>query len=137
MQASISSGIIPENVVYLGFDIGSVSLNTAVTDACNNILEDFYDYVHGKPFHVLRERLSFILGKYSGKTIKGIALTGSGGRLAAKLIGGIFINEIIAQVSSTSELYPEVKTVIEIGGEDSKLILLDKDADNGQSVLAD
>ncbi len=137
MAALSSSGIIPENVVYIGFDIGSVSLNTAVSDAGNNILEDFYDYIHGRPFHVLRERLVYIVDKYTPGAVKGIAFTGSGGKLAAELTGGIFINEIIAQVSSTSELYPEIKTVIEIGGEDSKLILLEKDPDSGKSVLSD
>lgn len=137
MATRTSSGIISENVVYIGIDIGSVSLNTVIIDADNSIKEYFYDYVHGRPFHVLREKLSLILEKYPPQVIKGIALTGSGGKLASELIGGIFINEIIAQASSTSSLYPEVRTVIEIGGEDSKLILLDKDPDNGQSVLAD
>ena len=52
---------------------------------------------------------------------KGIAITGTGGKLATELIGGIFVNEIIAQATSTGILYPEARTVIEIGGEDSKL----------------
>jgi predicted CoA-substrate-specific enzyme activase len=137
MATRTSSGIISQNAVYIGLDIGSVSLNTAILDADNNITEYFYDFVHGRPFHILRERLAFILEKYPLHLIKGIALTGSGGRLASRLTGGAFVNEIIAQATSTSTLYPDIKTVIEIGGEDSKLILLDKDQGNGQSVLAD
>ena len=38
---------------YLGLDIGSVSLNTVLLDEHYNIVEDYYDYVHGKPFDVL------------------------------------------------------------------------------------
>jgi predicted CoA-substrate-specific enzyme activase len=122
---------------YLGFDIGSVSLNTVIVDSDNNILEDFYDYVYGRPFNALKERLSSVLKKYPLESIKGIAITGSGGKLATGLIGGVFVNEIIAQASSTGSLYPEARTVIEIGGEDSKLIILEKDPKNGHSRLVD
>ena len=122
---------------FLGFDIGSVSLNTVVIDENNNILEDYYDYVHGRPFNVLKDRLSSVLEKYSSESIKGIAVTGTGGKLATELIGGVFVNEIIAQATSTGILYPEARTVIEIGGEDSKLIILEKDPENGHSRLVD
>ena len=112
---SFASGL-SDSKFYLGFDIGSVSLNTAVIDENNNILEEHYDYVHGKPFNVLKDRLSSVLEKYPPKTIKGIAITGTGGKLATGLIGGVFVNEIIAQATSTGRLFPDVKTVIEIGG---------------------
>ena len=122
---------------FLGFDIGSVSLNTVIIDENNNILEEYYDYVHGRPFNVLKERLSTVLDKHPSATIKGIAVTGTGGKLATSLIGGVFVNEIIAQATSTGILYPEARTVIEIGGEDSKLIILEKNPENGHSRLVD
>src|SRR5664279_4464107 len=122
---------------YLGLDIGSVSLNTVIIDENNNILEEYYDYVHGRPFNVLKDRLTSVIGKYSSETIKGIAVTGTGGKLAIGLIGGVFVNEIIAQATSTGILFPEARTVIEIGGEDSKLILLERDPENGHSRLVD
>ena len=100
-------------------------------DENHNILEDYYDYVHGKPFNVLKERLNSILEKHPAESISGIAITGTGGKLATELIGGIFVNEIIAQATSTGRLFPDAQTVIEIGGEDSKLILLEKDPANG------
>lgn len=125
------------NLYFIGFDIGSVSLNTVVLDQNNNILEDYYDYVHGKPFNILKERLTTILERIPSESINGIALTGTGGKLATGLIGGAFVNEIIAQATSSSRLFPEARTVIEIGGEDSKLILLEKDPLNGHSRLVD
>ena len=128
---------LPDAICFLGIDIGSVSINTAVIDENNNILEEFYDYVHGRPFNVLKERLSSVLEKHPAETIRGIAITGSGGKLATELIGGVFVNEIIAQATSTGILYPEARTVIEIGGEDSKLIILEKDPENGHSRLVD
>ncbi|HPT21929.1 MAG TPA: acyl-CoA dehydratase activase [Bacteroidales bacterium] len=137
-MGQVSSTAEPnESDVFLGFDIGSVSLNTVIIDYENNVLEDYYDYVHGKPFNALNERIDSVLKKYPSEKIKGIALTGSGGKLATNLIGGVFVNEIIAQATSTGIMYPEARTVIEIGGEDSKLILLEKDPENGHSRLVD
>jgi predicted CoA-substrate-specific enzyme activase len=137
MVSKLSSPKLSDNNYFLGFDIGSVSINTVIMDENHNILEENYDYVHGRPFNVLNDRLSSILKKHSTETIKGIAITGSGGKLATELIGGVFVNEIIAQATSTGRLYPEARTVIEIGGEDSKLILLEKDPENGHSRLVD
>ena len=69
--------------------------------------------------------------------LKGIALTGTGGKLAAGLIGGVFVNEIIAQATSAGRLFPEASTVIEIGGEDSKLITLEKNPEDDHARLVD
>lgn len=123
--------------LFLGLDIGSVSLNTVLLDSKYSVIENHYDFVHGRPFHVLRERLASILNNHCEQSISGIALTGTGGKLASGLIGGIFVNEIIAQATSTGNLYPDAQTVIEIGGEDSKMIILEKDPSNGHSRLVD
>jgi predicted CoA-substrate-specific enzyme activase len=123
--------------ILLGLDIGSVSLNTVIMDEDYQVIENYYDYVHGKPFEVLQTRLASLTAEHPADTIKGIAITGTGGKLATELIGGIFVNEIIAQATSAGRLYPEAKTVIEIGGEDSKLIILEKDPSNGHSRLVD
>jgi predicted CoA-substrate-specific enzyme activase len=122
---------------FIGFDIGSVSLNTIVTDKENTIVENYYDYIFGKPFDILRERYSDLLSRFPLTNIGGIAITGSGGKLASSLTDGVFVNEIIAQATSTGILYPDIRTIIEIGGEDSKLIILEKDPETGKSRLVD
>lgn len=123
--------------LYLGFDLGSISINTVLMDDARNILESRYDFCHGKPFPLLKEILTDIHNKHGEQSIQSIALTGTGGKLAEELIGGHFINEIIAQSTSVSKLYPEVKTIIEMGGEDSKLIFMDEDVDSNSSRLSD
>jgi predicted CoA-substrate-specific enzyme activase len=120
---------------FLGFDIGSVSLNTVLMDESHNIIEEYYEYVQGKPFNVLNSRLGSILERKGIPA--GIAFTGTGGKLATELIGGVVVNEIIAQATSTGRLFPDARTVIEIGGEDSKLIILEKDLAGGPSKLVD
>ncbi|MFI5368676.1 MAG: hypothetical protein ACHQ1F_06650, partial [Spirochaetia bacterium] len=71
----------------LGIDIGSISVNTVLMDAGGSILEDHYDLCSGKPFHVVRARLADILARRGEGSIGRIALTGTGGALAAALIG--------------------------------------------------
>ena len=108
----------------LGIDIGSISINTVLINDKKEIIESRYDYCHGKPFNVLTDVLSEILKKYGKEKIGLVAITGTGGKQASKLIGGHFVNEVISQSYSVGELYPQVKTVIEMGGEDSKLIFM-------------
>ncbi|MBN1415641.1 MAG: hypothetical protein JW973_11110 [Bacteroidales bacterium] len=111
--------------LHLGIDIGSISLNTVLMDDEKRIIEDRYDYCHGKPFHRLREVLEGVLSEYRQYSVATLSLTGSGGKLASELIGGYYVNEIIAQSTSVSILYPEARTIIEMGGEDSKLIFME------------
>jgi len=118
-------------------DIGSISINTVLMDDKMNILENHYHYCHGKPFHLLKDLISDIYKKYSSKSIKTLAFTGTGGKLAVELLGGHFVNEIIAQSASVARLYPHVKTVIEMGGEDSKLIFMQEDEKEKISRLSD
>lgn len=137
----MADSLVPDNLrdgkFFLGLDIGSVSLNTVLLDSDNKVVENYYDFVHGKPFDVLMRRLSTVLGKYSKEEISGIALTGTGGKLASGLLSGVFVNEIIAQATSSGILYPDARTVVEIGGEDSKMIMLEKDLSTGRSRLVD
>lgn len=123
--------------MYLGIDIGSISVNTVVMDAERDILENRYDYCHGRPFHVLKDVLENLCSSYGKESFHLIGITGTGGKKAQELIGGHFVNEIVAQSSSVAELHPEVKTIIEMGGEDSKLIYMDQKDDSHKSQLAD
>ena len=120
---------------HIGLDIGSVSVNTVLIDENRKVIENHYDYCHGKPFHQLRAVLTDILQSHGEDSIATVALTGTGGLLASELIGGHFVNELIAQATSISCQHPEVKTIIEMGGEDSKLIYMEEN--QGKSALTD
>ena len=120
---------------HVGLDIGSISINTVIMDEECNIVGNHYDYCHGKPFHQLNNILSRVLNNYDQSAIGYVAITGTGGGLAAELIGGYYVNELIAQATSVGRLYPHVKTIIEMGGEDSKLIFME--TGDGRSGLTD
>ncbi len=99
-------------------------------DNGGKIIEERYDYNHGKPFEKLKEILDILEQSYSREQFENLSFTGTGGKLAASLLGGSFVNEIVAQSTSVSRLYPQVRTIFEMGGEDSKLIFMDKLEDN-------
>jgi len=117
---------------YIGLDVGSVSADFVVVDERGGVLESRYVRTFGRPIQVSLKELRDLLGKHDG--IGGLCVTGSGAKIIAELLGVPFVNEIMAQAKGTVHLHPEVRTIIEVGGEDSKLILLEEDKDGSLRV---
>ncbi len=116
-------------LVYIGIDIGSVSANTVVLDERREIIEEHYTRTKGEPVRTALVILKDIIERYGLESIKGVATTGSGGKLIAPLIGAVFTNEVICQAKAVEVYHPEVRTIVEMGGQDSKLILLASEKD--------
>ena len=110
--------------VLLGLDVGSISVNLVAVTPEGEVLEEQYLRHHGQPMRVAAEALRAALTTYGPERLAGLAATGSGGRAVAALLGGTYVNEVVAQAAATQALHPQVNTIIEIGGEDSKLVLL-------------
>ena len=114
--------------VYLGIDIGSISTKGVIIDEDNKILASSYLYTEGSPItaskRVVRELKSKInLNEYK---VVGVGTTGSARKLIGTILGANVIkNEITAHAIGTMSIYPEVRTIFEIGGQDSKIILID------------
>ncbi|MBZ0220737.1 MAG: acyl-CoA dehydratase activase [Candidatus Methylomirabilis sp.] len=123
--------------VYVGIDIGSVSANTVVLDENRNILEEHYTRTKGEPLETALAILAELIEKYGKSHIRLVATTGSGGKLIAPLIGAGFTNEVIAQARATEAFHPEARTVIEMGGQDAKLIFLAPEGEDGKLRIAD
>ncbi|PKM78704.1 MAG: 2-hydroxyglutaryl-CoA dehydratase [Firmicutes bacterium HGW-Firmicutes-15] len=112
---------------YLGVDIGSVSTNLVLIDNGCHLIEKIYLRTQGNPIKAVIEGFAALVetGSKEGVTIKGVGTTGSGRYLSAVLLGADVIkNEITAHAVAAAHLYPDVKTIIEIGGQDSKIIIL-------------
>ncbi|KKO21140.1 MAG: CoA activase [Candidatus Brocadia sp.] len=122
---------------YIGLDIGSVSVKAVLVNGHKEILENHYVRSHGQPVEILILVLRDIFNRTHIDDIDGIAITGSGGKLVSELMNIAFVNEVVAHSQATTTLYPEVHTIIEIGGEDSKLMLIERDAASGQTKVSD
>ncbi|HLA50201.1 MAG TPA: acyl-CoA dehydratase activase, partial [Thermodesulfovibrionia bacterium] len=109
---------------FIGLDAGSVSVKIAVLDAKGNVLETKYVRHKGKPITVAYELLKSVMRSLLTSHLS-LSITGSGGKIIAQAFGIEPVNEVIAQSYSTKRFYPEIRTIIEMGGEDSKLIILE------------
>jgi len=122
---------------HIGLDVGSVSANTVVIDGKKNVIEEHYTRLKGQPLETVYRILADVLTRVPGDQIRSASVTGTASNLIADLLGAEFINEIIAQSKSTMHFNPEVKTIIEMGGEDSKLILVQSDPKTGDYKILD
>ena len=114
---------------YVGIDVGSISANTIVVDEEMRVVEEHYTRTKGQPLRTVQRVLKDLLHRIPQEEIAAMYFTGVGGKLLSELLGGEFINEIIAQARSVEHFYPEVRTIIDMGGEDSKMILIEMEED--------
>lgn len=115
-----------EKEYFLGVDVGSVSTNLVLMDQELAVRRKLYLKTGGRPADALRHGLALLKDDPEGPfTIRGAGATGSGRQLASLLIGADVVkNEITAHAVAACTAVPGVRTVLEIGGQDSKIILL-------------
>lgn len=114
------------NKAYLGIDIGSISTKGVIIDKDNNILAKDYIWTKGDPINAVKILLKNLKKKLpKDHTVVGVGTTGSARRLIGIMTGASIIkNEITAHAIGTSSIHKDVRTIFEIGGQDSKIILL-------------
>lgn len=111
---------------YLGIDIGSISTKGVIIDEENNILASIYLWTKGNPLQAVKQVLEKLKKTLSEEyEIVGVGTTGSARKLIGTILGANIIkNEITAHAIGTLSKYPNIRTIIEIGGQDSKIILI-------------
>lgn len=110
---------------YLGIDVGSVSTNIVLIDKDNKLVHKKYLRTQGRPIDILKIGIKELSEVFDNDVIKGVGVTGSGRKLAGILVGADIIkNEITAHAIASLDYNPNIRTVIEIGGQDSKIIIL-------------
>ena len=132
-------------MIFIGLDAGSVSVKLVVLDEKSNKFNSHYVRHKGHPLKIAFELLKSVQlsavsplshpspsrgeGKGGGEGYPlpsnfSLSITGSAGRLISSVLGIEPVNELVAQAYATQKLFPHIRTIIELGGEDSKLILL-------------
>lgn len=112
---------------YLGIDIGSISTKGIIIDENNNILSSSYLWTKGNPIAAVKNVLTELKDQIKDKKIKivSVGTTGSARKLIGTILNATIIkNEITAHAIGTLSKYPAIRTIIEIGGQDSKIILI-------------
>ncbi|MCX7922169.1 MAG: acyl-CoA dehydratase activase [Clostridia bacterium] len=116
-----------ETGYYLGIDVGSVSTNLVIIDEEDKVLEKLYIRTSGQPINALRNGMKTLTNRLNTNNIhiKGVGTTGSGRQLASVILGADIVkNEITTHAVAAQKMVPGVKTILEIGGQDSKIIVL-------------
>ena len=116
------------NECYLGVDIGSISTKGVIIDSNNKIIASSYLYTEGSPINAVKKLIYELknqinLNKYM---VVSVGTTGSARKLIGTILDASVVkNEITAHAVGTTSIYPNVRTIFEIGGQDSKIIILD------------
>jgi len=111
---------------YLGIDVGSVTTKFAVLNEDDELLTHLYLPTQGKPIEMVQQGLSQIKKQLlKDEDISGVATTGSARYLAGVIVGADLVkNEITSHAVGALHYFPEAQTIIEIGGQDSKIIII-------------
>jgi len=133
---------IPESgPLYLGIDVGSVSCKLVLLDNHMQARYLCYQRHNGRPMETAYDLLGNLVRQIPADRIGTMVGTGSAGRELCKILGIDFINELISQAAAIRHLHPEVRTLIEMGGQDSKVIFLNNGGydseQGGQKAIGD
>jgi len=111
---------------YLGIDVGSVTTKLAALDKTDELVTHTYLLTQGKPIEMVQQGLKQIKQQLPKDVdICGVATSGSARYLAGVIVGADLVkNEITSHAVATLQYSPEVQTIIEIGGQDSKIIII-------------
>lgn len=114
--------------LWLGLDVGSTSTKAVVLDGETlEIVDSEYQLTHREPISAIKRVITAINERLGERTITGGATTGSGRRLAKALLSApLAVDEISCQTIGCTLANPSVRSIIEIGGQDSKFISLDQ-----------
>jgi len=112
--------------IFLGIDVGSVTTKMVALDAETlEMTDSLYVRTHGDPFGSMHTIMKRLADQRPLPVVRAAATTGSGRTLAARLINTEIIkNEITTHTLAGVRINPEVRTIVEIGGQDSKIIII-------------
>ena len=113
---------------YLGIDIGSISTKGVIIDKNNNIIASSYIKTEADPIKATKRLINNLEQQFNKDNYKivSVGTTGSARKLIGTILDASVVkNEITAHAIGTLSKYKDVKTIFEIGGQDSKIIIVD------------
>ncbi|MEA1959246.1 MAG: acyl-CoA dehydratase activase [Chloroflexota bacterium] len=118
---------MPPGNIYLGIDVGSVTTKFAVLDEGDEVVAHLYLRTEGQPIAAIQRGLKQLLDRLPDDAhIAGVATTGSARYLAGVMVHADLVkNEISCQAAAALHFLPDAATIIEIGGQDSKIITIE------------
>lgn len=116
------------SIAFLGIDTGSISTKGVVIDENREIIARSYLWTEGNPTDAARRVVDDLASQIDRDEVQVVAVgtTGSARRLVGAILNATVVkNEITAHAVGTTHLHPDVRTILEIGGQDSKIICVE------------
>lgn len=138
MDAMTGRDRLPSELV-IGMDVGSTTVKAVVLDPVSlEILWSDYQRHHTKQPEKVLELLEVILGAFPNHAPESFRmfLTGSGAGPLTDPTGGKFVQEVNAVTLAVEKLHPDVRSVIELGGQDAKIIIFKEDQNGNKTAMA-
>ncbi len=114
-----------KELLHIGLDIGSTTVKIVILNENLEVVYSNYERHFSDTKTTLYNVLAKLVKDYPNSTFT-MSLTGSGALDIAKVLGITFIQEVISCKSAVEKLIPQTDVVIELGGEDAKIIYFDK-----------
>ena len=128
---------INSDILRLGVDVGSTTVKAVALDpADNSVLFTRYQRHNAHQADTVRQLLEEAAGHFPGMRFR-IGVCGSGGRPIAAALGACYVQEVVANAAAVRALYPEVRTAVELGGQDAKVIFFRYDEASGKLQTSD
>ena len=125
------------NVLRLGVDVGSTTVKAVITDpGTNQVLFTRYQRHNAHQAATVRQLLKEAAGRFPDIRFR-VGVCGSGGRPIAAALGAHYIQEVVANAAAIRVLYPNVRTAVELGGQDAKVIFFHYDEASGRLQTSD
>ena len=120
--------------LLVGLDVGSTTVKAVVVDVATDatLWQDYQRHETRQPEKVLEFLRRMEADSGISTTNTRIFITGSGGGPIAEMIGAKFVQEVHAVALAVEKLHPEVYSVIELGGQDAKIIVFKDDEETGR-----
>jgi len=121
---------------HVGIDIGSTTTKIAVIDDEDCLMFHDYRRHNAAQAESVKEALRLFHIHFPEATLT-LALTGSGAKPVAEKLGVPFVQEVVANAIALKRDYDKVRTAIELGGQDAKMIFFHEDTNTGEPVVSD
>ncbi|MBI5194186.1 MAG: CoA activase [Nitrospirae bacterium] len=133
MSFDVSGGVSGDGSFFIGLDVGSTTVKAVVIDAVTDktVWCDYQRHETMQQYKVLEFLQAIEKAFPNKKELFRIFVTGSGGRTVAPFIGAKFVQEVNAVSLAVEKLHPEAGSVIELGGQDAKIIIWVEDTQDG------
>ena len=125
------------NLLRLGVDVGSTTVKTVVLDpTTNDVLFTRYQRHNAHQADTVRQLLEEAAGRFPDARFR-VGVCGSGGRPIATVLGAHYVQEVVANAAAIRAVYPQVRTAVELGGQDAKVIFFHYDESTGKLQTSD